>query len=84
MGSKIIKKVGNKIKIELEIELDPSSMLSSEEQIAKALNEAGLLATEEALELFDSDGLPIEKSGKVLTSKGKQKKTTKRPMDQKK
>lgn len=84
MSSKIIKKQGNKIKIEMEIELDSNSMLSSEEQIAKALNEAGLLATEEALELFDADGLPIEKSGKVLTSKGKQKKNIKRPTDQKK
>ncbi len=84
MKSKVIKETGNKLKIEMEIELDPTSMLNSEEQIAKALNEAGLLATGEALELFDTDGSPIELAGKVLTSKGEQKKTTKVPTEQKK
>ena len=77
MKSKVIKKTGNKLKLEVEIELDSTSMLNSEEQIAKALNEAGLLATEEALELFDTDGSPIELDGQLLTSKGKQKKIIK-------
>ena len=63
--------------MEIEIELDPGSMLNSEEQIAAALNEAGLQATQEALEQFDTDGSPIEVKGEVLTSKGKQKKSTK-------
>jgi len=84
MNSKLVKKQGNKITVEVEIELDPTSMLNSEEQIAKALNEAGLLATEEALELFDTNGDPIEFKGEVLTSKGKQKKSTKHRMGRKK
>jgi len=84
MNSKLIKKAGNRITVELEIELDPTSMLNSEEQIAKALNEAGLLATGEALELFDTDGSPIEVKGKTLTSKGKEKKSIKRPTARKK
>ena len=79
MKSKVISKTGNKLKIEMEIELDPTSMLNSEDQIAKALNDAGLLATGEALELFDANGSPIELKGRVMTSKGKQKKTTKVP-----
>jgi len=74
--SKITKRVGNKITLELEIELDPTSMLSSEEQIAKVLAEAGLQATHEALKQFDTDGSPILLNGKVLTSKGKEKKNT--------
>ena len=77
-------KASKKLKLSIEIDLDPSSMLTSEEQIAKALNEAGLVATKEALELLDTDGSPIELGGKLLTSKGKQKKNTKRHTDQKK
>ena len=77
-------KVSKKLKLSIEIDLDPNSMLTSEEQIAKALNEAGQVATKEALELLDTDGSPIELGGKLLTSKGKQKKSTKRHTDQKK
>ncbi|MEM9888955.1 MAG: hypothetical protein AAF849_23885 [Bacteroidota bacterium] len=82
--SKIISKSGRKITLSLEIELDSNSMLKSEEQIAKALNEAGVLATEEALKQFDTQGSPIEKNGKVYTSKGKQKKNINFRMAQKK
>jgi len=73
-----------KLSLSIEIDLDPTSMLTSEEQIAKALNKAGQIATKEALELLDTDGSPIELGGKLLTSKGKQKKSTKRRTDQKK
>ena len=81
MSSRIIKEQGNKITLQLEVELDPKSMLNSEEQIAKALNEAGLKFTEKALEQFDTDGSPIDVGGKVLRSKGQEKKTTKFPME---
>ena len=74
MSSKIIKEEGKKITLQIELELDPTSMLNSEEQIAKALNEAGLKFTQKALEQFDTDGSPIEVLGKVLTSKGQEKK----------
>ena len=84
MGTKITNKTGTTLKIEMEIELDSNSMLNSEEQIALSLNEAGLLATKEALELFDTKGEPIEVKGKLLTSKGRQKKTIKLPTENKK
>ena len=83
-NSKIISNTGRKITLQLEVELDPTSMLNSEEQIAKALNDAGILATEEALKQFDTQGSPIEKNGKVYTSKGKQKKSINSRMEQKK
>ena len=81
MSSKIIKEDGNKITLEIEVELDRDSMLKSEEQIAQALNEAGIKFTQKALEQFDTNGSPIEVGGKVLTSKGQEKKIIKRPMD---
>ena len=81
MASKIIKKDGKKITLQIEIELDPKSMLNSEEQIAKALNDAGIKATKEALEQFDTNGDPIQVAGSKLTSKGQEKKIIKRPMD---
>lgn len=59
MESKIIKQEGNKLTIQVEIELDSTSMLNSEEQIAKALNSAGIQATKKALEQFDTDGSPM-------------------------
>lgn len=77
MASKITKKDGKKITLQIEIELDPTSMLNSEEQIAKALNKAGIKATQEALEQFDTDGRPIDIGGDQLTSKGQEKKSTK-------
>ena len=81
MASKIIKKDGKKITLQIEIELDPKSMLNSEEQIAKALNDAGVKATKEAIEQFDTNGSPIQVAGDKLTSKGQEKKIIKRPMD---
>lgn len=82
MSSKIIKEEGKKITLEIEVELDPTSMLNSEEQIAKVLNEAGVKFTQKALEQFDTNGSPIEVGERVLTSKGQEKKITKFPMEQ--
>ena len=78
MAAKIVKRKGKKLIIEVEMELD-GDMLTQEEAIQLALNEAGKLATKEALEGFDSDGNPIEVKGEKLTSKGQHKKTSKRP-----
>ncbi len=77
MASKIIKKNSKKITLQIEIELDSTSMLNSEEQIAQALNEAGKKASQEALEQFDTNGDPIDVDGSILTSKGRQKKSIK-------
>ena len=81
MGSKIIKRSGSKITLELEVELDPNSMLNSEEQIQQAINEAANQLTGQALKQFDTDGRAIEVKDKKLTSKGRVKKNTKRPME---
>jgi hypothetical protein len=48
-----------------------SSMLDFEETIQQRLNEAGVLATTEALHQFDADGSPITIGDTKLTSKGK-------------
>src|SRR4051794_20778214 len=48
-----------------------SSMLDFEEAIQSSLNEAGTLATTEALQQFDADGSPIQVGDTKLTSKGK-------------
>ena len=67
--------------MELEIELDPNSMLGSEEQIEQAINEAANQITGIALEQFDTDGSPIQVGAEKLTSKGAGKKSTRRPME---
>ena len=82
MSSKIIKREGSKLTLEVEVELDPSSMLNSEEQIARALNEAGIDLSQAALEQFDTNGEAIEVGGERLSSKGRQKKDTNRPTAQ--
>ncbi|MEM0992017.1 MAG: hypothetical protein AAGI49_03230 [Bacteroidota bacterium] len=74
MGVKKIEKQGNKLRIELEIEISPDSMLKSEENIETVLNTTGVAASELALSEFDTDGSPIELEGTVLISKGQQKK----------
>jgi hypothetical protein len=46
-------------------------MLEYEELIQHAVNQAGSMATEDVLSLFDADGSPITHDGKKYTSKGK-------------
>lgn len=82
MSVEIIKKQGNKYLLQVEIELDPHSMLSSEEQIQSAVNELGMNATQLALNQFDTSGEAILKDGMKMSSKGKSKKTTKPRMGQ--
>ena len=52
----ITSQTGKSVTIELTVDLDPSSMLKSEDNILQALNGAGRLAAEVALEQFDTDG----------------------------
>lgn len=49
-------------------------MLDSEEAIQVVVNEAGTLATEEALKQFDTQGEAIEIEGKQWRSKGQEEK----------
>ena len=71
MAAKIIRKEGKKLIIEITIDLE-DSMLDSEEAIQAVVNEAGTLATEEALKQFDTQGEPIEIEGKPWRSKGQE------------
>src|SRR5512143_1269703 len=48
-----------------------SSMLGSEGTIQEHLNQAGVLATQEALQRFDTDGSPILVADAKLTSMGR-------------
>lgn len=73
MAARIVKKEGGKLTIEVDMELK-GSMLTQEEAIQVALNEAGKLATLTALENFDTGGKPITVRGKALTTKGSKKK----------
>ena len=70
-----IEKIGPKrFRIQFEIELG-DDMLDTEEAIQLGVNQAGLLATQQALSEFDTDGSPIEIDKLKYTSKGQLSKT---------
>ena len=56
-----------------------SSMLDAEEAIQRAINEAGVAATEEVLSRSDADGQPIRLGTTKLTSMGKVRKDYQTP-----
>ena len=78
MSVRIQSTDGSRITLELTIELG-DTMLSSEESILEGLNEAGQQLSEVALEAFDTDGSPIERSGQLWRTKGLQPKTYQTP-----
>jgi hypothetical protein len=78
MSAKLLSVSGQEVKIEVTIELD-RSMLKTEERIQKSLNEAGCLASMEALNYFDTDGSPIEVGGELWRTKGQQPKAYQTP-----
>lgn len=55
------------------------SMLKAEELIQIRVNECGVVATEDALKRFDTDGSAIEFGGERFTSKGREAKTYQTP-----
>lgn len=67
------------VTVEIKIPLSAASLLESEETIQRVLNEAGTLATGEALKQFDTDGSAIEMAGTPWTSKGALPKTYQTP-----
>ena len=73
MAARLVGVEGSRVKVELTVELS-RSMLNTEEAIQEALNEAGGLASAEALKYFDTDGSPIEIGGEVWRTKGQQPK----------
>lgn len=78
MAAKIIERQEHKVTIEISIPLS-RSMLDTEEAIQQALNEAGVLATGEALKQFDTDGSPIVFGPSRMTSKGQEPKAYQTP-----
>ena len=69
MAAHMTRQVRDSITIEVTLPLR-GSMLEAEEAIQDALNEVGLLATEEKLKRFDTDGSPIQVGSVRMTSKG--------------
>jgi len=55
------------------------SMLDTEQAIQEALNDAGVLASGEALKQFDTDGSPLELGSTRWTSKGREPKAYQTP-----
>jgi hypothetical protein len=70
MPATIVARTNNAFTIQVEIPY-ASSMLDFEELIQQRLNEAGVLATTEALQQFDAGGSPIQLGDTRLTGKGK-------------
>lgn len=69
MNAKLISKKENIVTIQLEVVLT-NSMLESEENILSSLNEAGSIATTEALKQFDTDGSKLIFGNTIFFSKG--------------
>ena len=69
MAAQVIRQSRDSITIEVTLPLS-GSMLQAEEAIQDGLNEVGLLATEEQLKQFDTDGSPIQLGSVRMTSKG--------------
>lgn len=69
MGARLKSIKGSTVTIELQVELT-NSMLDSEENILSSLNEAGTIATKEALSYFDTDGTKLLFGETLFFSKG--------------
>jgi hypothetical protein len=78
MVAKIIERQENAVTIQVSIPLT-RSMLDTEEAIQQALNEAGVLASGEALQQFDTDGSPLLLGATRWTSKGQEPKAYQTP-----
>ena len=77
MAAQVIRQSRDSITIEVTLPLS-GSMLQAEEAIQDGLNEVGLLATEEKLKQFDTDGSPIQLGSVRMTTRGSLPKITKR------
>src|SRR5512142_1908289 len=70
MSAAIVARSETSVTVQVEIPYGPS-MLDFEEVIQDRLNQAGVVATKEALQQFDTDGSPIAIGSVKLTSKGR-------------
>ena len=78
MPARLIEVSGTEVKLEVTVELS-RSMLDTEEAIQVALNEAGCLASREALRYFDTDGSPLQIGPEIWRTKGQQPKLYQTP-----
>src|SRR5512144_41491 len=78
MPERVVEVKGTQVKIELTVELS-RSMLETEEAIQVVLNDAGCLASQEALRYFDSDGSPLQIGPEIWRTKGQQPKLYQTP-----
>ncbi len=78
MSAKITGKKGNKVTVEVTMDIG-GSMLQSEEMIQQAVNQVGILATKETLKRFDTDGTTIKIGDTKLSSKGEESKSYQTP-----
>ena len=78
MVASIVEKTSEFVTIQFTVPLS-GSFLETEETIQSVLNEAGTLASGEALKQFDTDGAPIVVNEQTWTSKGALPKTYQTP-----
>src|ERR1700722_9648659 len=78
MSATIVERQEASVTIQISIPLS-RSMLDTEEAIQNALNEAGVLASAEALKQFDTDGSPLMLGSSRWTSKGQEPKAYQTP-----
>jgi hypothetical protein len=78
MSVTIVESNAEFVKLQLVVPWQ-KTFLETEETLQSALNEAGTLASGEALKQLDSDGSPIESGGERWTSKGQLPKTYQTP-----
>src|ERR1700704_153498 len=78
MSATIIDRQESSGTIQVSIQLS-RSMLDTEQAIQQALNQAGVLASAEALKQFDTDGSPLLLGSTRFTSKGQEPKTYQTP-----
>src|SRR6266568_5438085 len=78
MSATLIEREENAVTIQVRIRLT-RSMLDTEEAIQEAHNEAGTLASGEALKQFDTDGSPLILGSTRWTSKGQEPKDYQTP-----
>jgi len=73
MSATLLERREDSVTLQVHIPLS-RSLLDTEQAIQQALNEAGLLATTEALRQFDTDGSPLRIGQDRYTSKGQEPK----------
>ena len=81
MSLEIIKKETNYIIIKVPIDNKQENFLQTEEIIEEHVNELGRILTKDAMEKLDIEEKVIEREGKNITLKKKQKKYIKPPME---